>query len=238
MKWVLFTSGCVVALVTLGFLAVDERDVVWEGRKPLCGYCRAELAYHAVVCRECNRSLDWRPHTEECRWCLGRKDVDHLLDLYRDVSKAGPLPAALVAYEPYFEAIDVGACTYCGGIGKVMENGEEAVCPVCRGEERARCVACNGTRSVVIGDDGAHRRALERSDARVRARVRGVVADLPLNDGVLVDEDVAALRGYAEAEDLTDDHGRKLLELAREKMKVVFRTLHEEHAKRAKAGGS
>jgi hypothetical protein len=236
MKWVLFTSGCVVALVALGFLAVDERDVVWEGRKPLCGYCRAELAHHAVVCRECNRSLDWRPHSEECRWCLERTDVDHLLRLYRDIAKAGPLPDALVAYEAYFEAIDVGDCTYCGGIGKVMDGGEEADCPVCRGDRR--CVACGGTRSVVIGDDAAHRRALERQDERMRAKVRGVVTDLPLNDGALVDKDVAALRGYVEAEDLTDVHGRKVLELARERMKAAFRVLHEEHAKRAKASGS
>lgn len=235
MKWVLFTSGCVVALVALGFLAVDERDVIWEGRTPLCGYCRAELAHHAVVCRECNRSLDWRPTTEECRWCLERKDVDHLLRLYREIAKAGPLPPALLACEPYFDAIDVGACTYCGGIGKVMENGEETACPVCRDDKR--CVACGGTRSVVIGDDGAHRRARERQDAHLRATVRGGVTDLPLNDEVLADEDVAALRGYVEAEDLTDAHGRRVLELARERMKAAFRTLHEEHTKRAKAPG-
>jgi hypothetical protein len=236
MKWVLFTSGCVVALVALGFLAVDERDVVWEGRKPLCGHCRAELAHHAVVCRECNRSLDWRPHTEECRWCPERKDVDHLLRLYRDLSKDGPLPDALLAYEPYLEAIGVGDCTFCGGIGKVIEGGEEADCPVCRGDKR--CVACGGTRSVVIGDDAAHRRALERQDARLRAKVRGVVTDLPLNDGVLVDEDVVALRGYVEAEELTDVHGRRVLELARERMKAAFRAVHEEHTKRAKTSGS
>ncbi|MCK6461799.1 MAG: hypothetical protein L6Q95_18115 [Planctomycetes bacterium] len=235
MKWVLFTSGCVVALVALGFLAVDERDVVWEGRKPLCGYCRAELAHHAVVCRECNRSLDWRPTTEECRWCLERKDLDHLLRIYRELEKEEPLPAPLAPYEAYFEAIDVGACTYCGGIGMVMENGEQAACPVCRGDKR--CVACAGTRSVVIGDDGAHRRASEREDERVRAKVRGVVTDLPLNDGVLVDKDVEALRGYVEAEDLTDLHGRRILDLARERMKAAFRTLHEEHTKRAKAPG-
>jgi hypothetical protein len=236
MKWVLFTSGCVVALVALGFLAVDERDVVWEGRKPLCGYCRAELPYHSVVCRACNRSLDWRPHAEECRWCLERKDVDHLLDLYRDIAKQEePLPAALVAFEPYLEAIGVGDCAYCGGIGKVMEEREAVECPVCRGDKH--CVACGGTRSVVIGDEGAHRRALERQDERERAKVRGSVADLPLNDGALVDKDVAALRGYVEAEGLTDVHGRNLLELARSRMKDVFRAVHEETTKRAKATG-
>lgn len=235
MKWALFTSGCVLALVALGFLAVDERDVVWEGRKPLCGYCRAELAHHAVVCRECTRSLDWRPHSEPCRWCLERKDVDHMLRIYRDLAREQPMPDALASFEPYFEAIGVGDCTYCGGIGKVMEGGKEADCPVCRGDKR--CVACGGTRSVVIGDDGAHRRAFERQDERARAKVRSSVTDLPLNDGVLVDEDVAALRGYVEAEGLTDTHGRRILDLAHERMRAAFKALHDEATKRAKATG-
>jgi len=237
MKWVLFTSGCVAALVALGFLAVDERDVVWEGRTPLCGYCRAELAEQAVVCRECNRSVDWRPGSEECHWCLERKDADHLTRLYRELVKSGPLPETLVPYEAYLEAIDVGSCTYCGGVGNVVEGGKEVVCPVCRGKERDRCIACGGTRSVVIGDSGAHRRWLERQDAHVRAKERGSVTDLPLNDGVLVDEDVDALRGYVEAEKLTDEHGRNLLEMARARLQGVFRALHEERAKREKATG-
>jgi len=235
MKWVLFTSGCVAALVALGFLAVDERDVVWEGRQPLCGYCRAELAEQAVMCRECNRSLDWRPGSEECRWCLERKDVDHLLRLYRELGESGPTPESIAAYGPYFEAISTGDCTYCGGIGKVMEGGKEAQCPVCRGDKR--CVACGGTRSVVIGDSGAHRRWLERQDAHVRAKARGSLTDLPLNDGVLVDEDVDALRGYVEAEKLSDELGRNLLEMARARMQGAFRALHEEHGKREKTTG-
>ena len=82
MKWLLFTSASVVALIALGILAVDERDVIWESRQPLCGYCRAALAPHAVVCRECDRSLDWRSSKEECGWCLDRTDVDHLLGLH------------------------------------------------------------------------------------------------------------------------------------------------------------
>jgi ribosomal protein L40E len=236
MKWLLFTSASVVVLIALGLLAVDERDVVWEGRKALCGYCRAELPYHAVVCRECDRSLDWRTNKEECGWCLDRKDVDHLRDVYRELVASGPLPTSLEAYGPYFDAIEVGQCTYCGGIGKVMNGGEEVVCPVCRGDKR--CIACGGSRSVVIGDEGAHRRALEREDARSRARERATVADLPVNVEMLVDGDVAALRGYAEAEGLRDSAGRKLLEeMAHGRLKAAFRALHEEHDRRAKERG-
>jgi hypothetical protein len=237
MKWVLFTSGCVIALVTLGFLAVDERDVVWEGRKPLCGYCRAELPYFAVVCRECNRSLDWRSNKEECRWCLGKQDKEHLLDLYKEMKKRGPLPESLSDLKPYLEAIDVGSCTYCGGLGWVMDGGKEVDCPVCRGE--GHCIACGGGRSVVIGDEGAHRRWLERQDVRARAMERAEVADLPLNLEKLVDDDVGALRGYVESEELTDAGGRNLLDLAHERLKTVFRELHEEERKREKeTGGS
>lgn len=235
MKWLLFTSASVAVLIALGILAVDERDVIWEGRKPLCGYCRAELAYHAVVCRECDRSLDWRSNQEECRWCLDRTDVDHLLGLYRELAAGGPLPSSLAFYEPYFGAIEVGECTSCGGVGRIVDLGKEVDCPVCRGEKR--CVACGGSRSVVIGDDGAHRRALERADARTRAQERAAVADLRLNVEMLVDDDVAALRGYVEAEGLRDPSGRNLLEIAHERLKAAFRAVHEEHDRRAKAQG-
>jgi hypothetical protein len=235
MKWLLFTSASVLALIALGILAVDERDVVWEGRKALCGYCRAELASHAVVCRECDRSLDWRSHKEECRWCLDRNDVDHLLGLHKDLAEGAPLPDSVLAYGPYFDSIDVGNCTYCGGVGKVMSEGAETDCPVCRGGER--CIACGGSRSVVIGDEGAHRRACEREDARTRAQTRAAVADLPLKAGMLLDEDVAALRGYAEAEGLRDSAGNGLLEMAHERLKCAFRALHEEHDKRKKQQG-
>ncbi len=234
MKWLLFTSASVVVLIALGILAVDERDVVWEGRAPFCGYCRAELPYHAVVCRECDRSLDWRSTKEECTWCLDRKDVDHLLGLHRELAAGGPLPAELAAFEPYFAAIEAGECTYCGGAGTIVEAGAERDCLVCRGGRR--CMACGGSRFVVIGDEGAHRRALERADARTRAQERAATTDLRLNVEMLVDEDVAALKGHVEAEQLCDPSGRKLLELARERMKAVFRAVHAEHDRRAKGG--
>jgi len=237
MKWILFTSGCVVALVALGILAVDERDVVWEGRHAFCPYCRAEVKQGSVACAACDRSFDWRANKEECGWCLGKKDVGHLLDLYHELTRNGPLPDSLASLVPYLEAIDVGNCTYCGGIGKVMDGDKEVDCPVCRGD--GRCIACGGSRTVVIGDQGAHRRALEREDARKRALERAAVVDLPLNFEMLIDEDVGALRGYVEAEGLADAGGRNLLEMSNERLKAVFRALHEEDAKRSKeTGGS
>ena len=99
-----------------------------------------------------------------------------------------------------------------------------------------RCIACGGSRSVVIGDDGAHRRALERADARTRAHERAAVADLPLDGEMLVDEDVASLRGYMEAEELRDPSGKELLKMARERLGAAFRVLHEEHTRREKGG--
>jgi len=239
MKWLIFTSAVVVALVTLGILAVDERDVVWEGRTALCGYCRAELPNNAVVCANCDRSLDWRTAKEECRWCLDITDIEHLLGLYRDlVPEDAPLPASLAKYgRAYFDAIDVGACTYCGGLGKIVDGEGKEVCPVCRGTKR--CIACAGSRSVVLGDEGARRRALEREDAHERARQRAETADLPVNEQMLVDEDVAALRGYLEAEELKDEAGRNLLQLGRERLAGAFRTLHDEKEHRgAAAAGS
>jgi len=235
MKWLLFTSASVIVLIALGLLAVDERDVIWEGRKALCGYCRAELPHHAVVCRECDRSLDWRTSKEECRWCLDRTDADHLLGLYRELAADGPLPESLAAFEPYFGAIQVGECTFCGGVGEVVAEGKEVECPVCRGDKR--CIACGGGRAVILGDEGAHRRALERADARARAQERAVTADLKLNAEMLVDNDVDALRGYVEAEELRDSTGSNLLELSHERLKVAFRAVHEEHDRRVKERG-
>jgi hypothetical protein len=236
MKWLAFTSACVAALILLGILAVDERDVIWEGRQPQCGYCRSSILYYAVVCPVCDRSLDWRASREECRWCLDRHDADHIRRLYEEVDGRKPLPELLSEYgSRYFDSIDIGACTYCGGIGSVADGGGKRDCPVCRGKQQ--CVACGGTRSVVIGDEVAHRRTLERTDARQRAQARAQAIDLPLNMVLLLDEDVAALRGHAEAESLCDEKGNNLLELARARLTAAVKALHAEHARRAKENG-
>ena len=231
-KWWLFTSVVVGALIALGVGAVDERDILWEGRTPLCPYCRAELPMHALVCRECTRSVDWRSRNEECTWCLQKEDVNHLRRVFDElVVEDEPLPPALADYDAgYFRAMDEGTCTYCGGLGSVLVGGAKVECPICRGDEK--CVACGGDRVVVVGDEGAHRRALERADARRRAEERARLTDLPLDRELLLDEDVAALRGYVEAEQLTDTRGNKLLERARQRAEKAFDLLHREYERR------
>ncbi|MGH7162630.1 MAG: hypothetical protein ACREID_04030, partial [Planctomycetota bacterium] len=164
MKWLAFTGACVAGLVALGILAVDERDVVWEGRAAFCPYCRAPLELYAVSCKECARTLDWASNVEECRWCLHPDDAEALKEWFDSLGlKRDPLPGALAEFPiAYFEAIEAGACSHCGGLGRVLASGREAACPVCR--ERKRCIACGGDRTVVVGDAAAHRRALERAE--------------------------------------------------------------------------
>lgn len=228
MKWLAFTAACVVALIALGVLAVDERDVEWEGRKPLCPYCRVEVSFYAVACSACDRTLDWEPHKEPCRWCLQKEDVEllrdglHALELEDD----DPLPASLAEFaKPYLLAIEPGKCTYCGGLGSVLRGEEELPCPVCRGEEN--CVACGGDRVVVVGDKRAHRRRLERGRVWEEALRRERLTHLPLRRAALVDDDVEALNGQVEAEELVDEDGNNLLELARRRIERAYGALHD-----------
>lgn len=232
MKWLVFTGLCVAVLITLGLLAVDERDVVWEGRQAFCPYCRAEMPRLAVVCPKCRRSVDWTTNQEPCRWCLNRADVKHMNELFDDLQlESDPLPGALGAFTiAYFRSMDEGACTYCGGLGDVIENGVDVVCPVCRGGKL--CIACGGDGSVTIGDEGAHTRVLERRSARELAEARAEVTGLPLKRALLTDQDVEALMGYAEAETLTDERGRNLLVRARARVKRAFQALVDERARR------
>lgn len=231
MKWFVFTVACVAALVTLGVLAVDERDVAWEGRTPLCGYCRAELRPFAVVCPDCDRSLDWLSRSEECRHCLDKRDVELMTDLMEALRvKAEPLPGALSAFPmAYFKGMTEGACTYCGGIGHVLEAGAKLDCPVCLGTEK--CLACAGDRGVVIGDEGAARRLASWREALERAETRSDLTGLPVEYAGMLREAVRDLRGHAEAESLKDAHGRGLLDRAREKVSRAFAALREEYAK-------
>jgi hypothetical protein len=232
MKWLAFTGVCVAVLITLGLLAVDERDIVWEGRQAFCPYCRAEMPRLALVCAECRRSVDWTSHQEPCRWCLNRTDVKHMNALFDDLQfESDPLPGALGAFTiAYFRSMDEGACTYCGGLGEVLENGVDVVCPVCRGEKL--CVACGGDGAVTVGDEGAHRRELDRRRARDLAEARAEVTGLPLKRALLTDQDVEALMGHAEAETLTDEHGRNLLTRARARVKRAFEALDEARERR------
>jgi hypothetical protein len=229
----------VAALVAVGILAVDERDVQWEQAAdghwmPLCGYCRGELERLAVVCPRCDRSLDWVVHRAPCTWCLDSHDADHLHDLLLKLdAEVEPLPGALAGFpKAYFLAMDEGSCTYCGGTGAVTDaSGSTGNCPVCQGRER--CIACGGDRIVVIGDQTAYRKLTERIRARRLAERRAKLTDRPLVSSMLLREDVEALRGYIELEQypLT----RELLERARAKLERAFKALHEETQRRMKA---
>jgi hypothetical protein len=238
MKWFLFTGACVAALVVLGILAVDERDVVWEDRKPVCGYCRADLRAYAVVCPDCNRSLDWVSHREDCGWCLDREDADELRDLFEQVgADTEPLPGGLAEFPiAYFLTVAEGTCLYCGGIGTIVEADAKVPCVVCRGDKR--CVGCAGDRVTVRGDEDAHRRALERLIERRRALERSEMTDRPLIPSRLVDEDVKALRGHVEADQLADGRGRSLRKLAHDRLARAFKALHEELQRTRTQGGT
>jgi hypothetical protein len=221
----------VAALVVVGILAVDERDVEWElqaeGRwTPLCGYCRSELPRLAVVCPDCNRSLDWVKHRAQCTWCLDRTDVEHLRARFDDLDlETEPLPRGLAEFpKAYFLSMDEGTCTSCGGNGSVVEAGAVIACPVCFGDKR--CIACGGDRDVVIGDEGAYRRLRERERERRAAERRAEVTDLPVRRTLLVQQDIDRLRGHMEL--AQHRHTRKLLDLARAKLERAFRALHEE----------
>jgi len=231
MKWLLFTGACVAVLVILGALAVDERDVVWEGREASCPYCRVDLPDMAVVCKACNRSVDWMPLSEECTWCLERNDVGHLKDLVEGMKlEEGSMPEGLTGFPfAYFKGIDEGACTFCAGLGQVLEGTAEVRCPVCRG--RKRCIACDGDRVVIFADPRARWAARQRLEQRERAERRAKLTGLPLKRTMLVDEDVATLAGFAEIEALRDDKDRSLLVRARERVKTAFALLNEEFAR-------
>jgi hypothetical protein len=230
MKWMVFTGAAVAALITLGILAVDERDVVWEGRKPLCPYCRSPIEMFALACKSCGRAFDWSSTAEECRWCLSGDVADELrdqlallgLDEAEEGKPGGPLGDFSLAW---LRAIDEGSCAYCGGIGRVANGTKERTCPVCFGKKR--CISCGGDRTVVVGDSGAHRRMLERAAALSAAENAARITGLALNRDGLSEQDVAELRGTAEAESLVDVSGRPLVELGIARAQEAFRILRE-----------
>jgi hypothetical protein len=229
MKWYVFTAACVVVLIALGIAAVDAADVAWEGRTPVCPHCRAEVNNLAVFCSTCDRVFDWEQHTEECRWCLSRDDARHLRDVFAALDfedEEEPYPEPLSDFpKAYFRAMEEGVCTYCAGLGHVMEGEAKVGCPVCRG--RGDCVACNGDRIVVIGSAAAHRTRIARRDDWVRAERRARLTGLPLRRSLLIDEDVKLLAGFAEAESILDERGKPLLNLARQRVREAFFALHE-----------
>jgi hypothetical protein len=230
MKWLwLASSGiAVAALVALGVLSVDERDVVWEGRRALCPYCRGELPNLALTCPTCRHTLDWVPAKETCRHCLSRENVEHLRNAFAELGTgAGPQPGALAPFgAAYFEVMQPGACTYCAGLGEVVDGVRNVPCPVCRGE--GHCIACGGSRSVALGDPAGWSRLLARREVWERAQDSAALTRLPINADELREADVRALHGYVEAEEPLSG----LLAKARARIDEAFAALHVELARK------
>ncbi len=241
MRWLSFTGICIVAFVTLGILAVDERDVVWEAGEPLCPYCRAVLRPLAISCKECRRTVDWVGTTVPCPGCLDSADVDHMRDRFDALAlPATTMPAWLMAFpQGYFHVMDRGACGFCAGLKQIGEAAAARPCPVCRGD--GRCVLCGGDRLVEVGSEQVHRRALERRREWAEGERREKLTHLPLQRDKLVDRDVSELRGSIEASSIRDEAGRNLVDRAREQLAAAFAALAAEHdrlvAAAAKASG-
>ncbi|MHC4224375.1 MAG: DnaJ-like cysteine-rich domain-containing protein [Planctomycetota bacterium] len=233
MKWLAFTAAAIAVLIGLGVLAVDERDVLWEGRDAFCPYCRSAVVAYAMACKECGRTFDWASHREDCRWCLAYADVEILKDRFERLElEADPLPGELASFpRAYFLNIDQGSCTYCGGLGEVRNGSQETTCPVCRG--RSTCIACNGDRVVIVGSERAHWAALERERAWAEAEDRSMLTGLPMLEEEMLGADVDALRGWREVESLEDSDGKSLLARARSRVEQAFLALTNEIARKA-----
>jgi hypothetical protein len=106
--------------------------------------------------------------------------------------------------------MDPGDCAYCAGAGSVGVGEQEEDCPVCRGG--ADCIACDGSRTVIFGDVRSHLRLLRRRQARAQAERRRELTGLAMDEEALLSEDVRALSGHAEVEQLEAlDSNQKLV---------------------------
>ncbi len=227
MKWLAFTFAVVAALVGLGVWSVVPPSNVWEARTPFCSRCRAEVHYYSHQCAACDRSLRWATAEEECGWCLSKEDVEFMRDSYRDLELGETPHIGLLKQFPeaYFLVMEPGACANCAGLGKVREGDADITCSVCRGSKA--CVGCDGDREVIVGDEGAHRIQLARALARRRAEHRSKLTGLPVRRSSLVDEDVDALTGYVEAEEIKDSRGSPLLRRGIARAALAFQALKE-----------
>ena len=207
-KWLLFTGVCVASLIALGIQAVDERDVIWEGRDASCPYCRSELPHYAMACKECQRTLDWTATQENCGWCLDRESALLLKETYERVrTHTGSHPVELGGWTPsYFRKMDAGDCGFCAGIGKIGAAEEKKTCPICRGGRD--CIACDGSRSLIVGDVRAGRRLLRHRTIREQAQRRAGLTGIPTDNNALLNDEVFALQGYVEVETLSGPGGR------------------------------
>jgi len=220
MKWLAFTSVVVAALVTLGIWSVVPPTVVWDGRVPHCPSCRAEINAYAALCAQCDRSLRWTSNEEECSWCLSKEDVEYLKDSYRELNLDDGEHVGTLARFPkaYFLVMEPGACGYCAGLGKVNESEAEVTCPICRGQKK--CVGCDGDREML---------SVERQRLWARARARSSLTSLPVRQSRLVDQDVEALTGNVETEQIVDERGAPLLKRAQARAALAFQGLQETH---------
>lgn len=232
MKWLAFTLAVVASLVGLGVWSVVPPSNVWEARTPYCSRCRAEVHSYSRQCAACDRSLRWTTTEEECRWCLSREDVEFMRDSYRDLELGNSPHVGLLKKFPegYFLLMEAGKCANCAGIGKVREGDADVTCSVCRGSKA--CVACDGDREVVVGDEWAHRTELDRAVAHRRAERRSKLTGLPVRRSRLLDEDVEALTGYVEAEQLKDSRGAPLLRRGIARAALAFEALKEAKGER------
>jgi hypothetical protein len=207
-KWLIFTGVCVASLIALGIQAVDERDVVWEARDVSCPYCRSELPYYAMACKQCQRTLDWTATQEDCAWCLDRETVALLTESYERVrTHAGSHPGELAAWTPaFYREMDAGDCGFCAGIGQIGSAEEKKACPICRGGRD--CISCDGSRSVIVGDVRADRRLLRHRSIREQAERRAELTGIPADNDALLNDEVFALQGYVEVETLSGPNGR------------------------------
>ena len=236
MKWLAFTLAVVAGLVGLGVWSVMPPSVVWEARTPHCSRCRAEINPYARQCSTCDRAVRWASMEEDCRWCLTEEDVDFLRDSYRALEEGSSQQVKLNLRIPkeYFLRMEAHACTFCAGNGTVKEGGADVTCRVCRGEKS--CIGCDGDGDVVIGDEGAHRRLLDRQEAREQAERRSKLTGLPVPRESLVDADVEALTGHVEAETLRDTRGSPLLKSAIARAALAYKALEEAKRESVKDG--
>jgi hypothetical protein len=186
-RWLLALGLPLAAVLLLSIWAIDKPNVVWGGDpddvsslRPHCPLCRTEVRMYASRCPTCDQDVEWVVAPQEdspvCVFCLSPGEAAALATrraaLGEDAASARvaealriPLPAA----RRYLQGLRPGACGWCGGSGEdplpPAKGSEE--CALCFGGDE--CIACDGTRRVVVGKEDA--------DLRIR-RYRRVVDGL------------------------------------------------------------
>jgi hypothetical protein len=178
LRWLVSTGLIVGALVLLGILAMDQKDVVWAGGKPHCPHCRSDTPMFSTRCPVCREPYDWveEPHDDSpyCSHCMSPGEQEwlrtkrealekaHGEDAFvQRVSKATGFDAATA--REWLRDLGAGQCGWCGGTGRDLSAPAEPpgrkVCPVCLGAKK--CIGCGGDSRVAVGRASASN-ALER----------------------------------------------------------------------------